>query len=265
MMKNNILNLLAVATFLLLLAACKDGRGLNVFTVAQDKQLGAKLKAEIMANPAKYPILPFVGNEQAYNYMYAMRDLILKSPKIKYKNQFTWELHIIKDDKTLNAFAAPGGFMCVYTGLIKYLEHADHLAGVLGHEIAHADQRHSTQSMTKAYGLQAVLAVATGGHSNVLAEMAAGLTQLSFSRSHEKDADAHSVDYLCGSGYAADGAAGFFQKLVSSGSAGGTPAFLSTHPNPGNRVQAIKARAQKSGCSTQLNQNSGYAAFKARF
>lgn len=254
---------LAILSAVLLFSACKDGRGINVFTVSQDKQLGAQLKTEIMANPAKYPILPFVGNEKAYNYMYAMRDQILKSPKIKYKNQFTWELHIIKDDKTLNAFAAPGGFMCVYTGLIKYLEHADHLAGVLGHEIAHADQRHSTQAMTKAYGVTALLTVVTGGKSSILAEMAAGLTQLSFSRNHEKDADSHSVDYLCGSIYAADGAAGFFEKLVSSGQAGGTPAFLSTHPNPGNRVQAIKAKAIKSGCSTKLNQNSGYAAFKA--
>lgn len=263
-MKNRLSFLAAVVLVAVVAAACKNGRGLNVFTVEQDVQLGAKLKAEIMSNPSKYPILPFVGNEQAYNYLYAMRDQILKSPHIKYKSRFKWELHIIKDDKTLNAFAAPGGFICVYTGLIKYLDQADHLAGVLGHEIAHADQRHSTQAMTKAYGLQALLTIVTGGQGGTLAEIAAGLTQLSFSRAHEKDADAHSVDYLCGSGYAADGAAGFFQKLTASGSGGG-PSFLSTHPNPGNRVQAIKARATELKCSTTPMPNSGWATFRSRF
>jgi len=251
--------------FCLLLAfsACKNGLGLNVFTLQQDKQLGDKLKAEILSNPSKYPVLPYQGNEKAYNYLYAMRDEILKSDKIRYRSQFKWELHIIKDDKTLNAFAAPGGFMCVYTGLIKYLEHADHLAGVLGHEIAHADQRHSTQAMTKAYGLQVVTQVAAGSGGGQLAEIAAGLTQLSFSRGHEKDADEHSVEYLCDTRYASNGAAGFFEKLVANKAAGGTPAFLSTHPSPKNRVKDINDLAKKLRCKTTMADNTGWAQFKA--
>lgn len=212
-MKKNLM-FLGIAFFcaLLTFSSCKNSGGLNLFTVSQDKELGTQMKKEILANPAKYPVLPYAGNEKAYNYLYAMRDEILKSPKIKYKNQFTWELHIIKDDKTLNAFAAPGGFMCVYTGLIKYIDQADHLAGVLGHEIAHADQRHSTQNLTKTYGLQTLLGVLSGGKSSLVTEMVSSLTQLSFSRNHEKDADEHSVEYLCGTSYASNGAAGFSKK-----------------------------------------------------
>ena len=63
-------------------------------------------------------------------------------------SDFDWELKIIHDDETLNAFCAPGGYIYVYTGLIKFLAHEDNLAGVIGHEIAHADLRHSTQQLT---------------------------------------------------------------------------------------------------------------------
>ncbi len=262
-MKNILLLALAFSS-ILLLSTCKSsgGRGLNIFSVEQDKQLGAQLKAEIQSKPSEYKVLPYVGNEQAYNYLYKMRDAILASSEVKFRKEFNWELYIIHDDKTLNAFCAPGGYMYVYTGLIKYLDKADDLAGVIGHEIAHADQRHSTQQMTRSYGLQTLVGILAGENPGMLAQLALGLTTLKFSRNHEKDADNHSVDYLCDTKYAANGAATFFKKLIDQGQGGG-PAFLSTHPNPGNRVEAINARAKELKCSTKPIANSGYAAFKA--
>jgi len=95
-----------------------------------------------------------------------------------------------------------------------------------------------------------------------LAQLAAGLTALSFSRSHETDADDHSVDYLCDTEYASNGASAFFQKLIDNGQSGGTPAFLSTHPDPGNRVANINTRATELGCATNLRANANYATFK---
>jgi predicted Zn-dependent protease len=252
-----------IALLLISLAGCKKGKGVNIFTIQQDKDLGAQLKAEIESNPTAYPVLSFIGNESAYNYLYAMRDEILASDEVKHRTDFLWELYIIQDDSTLNAFCAPGGYIYVYTGLMKYLEEADHLAGVLGHEFAHADQRHSTQQMTQVYGLELLLSVIAGDDPGALAQLAAGLTALSFSRSHETDADDHSVDYLCDTEFASNGAAAFFQKLIDNGQAGGTPAFLSTHPNPGNRVANINTRATDLGCSTTLKANAGYTAFQA--
>lgn len=250
-------------------AGCKkDGGGFNVFTLQQDKELGAQLQQEIQSTPSQYPVLPFVGNETAYNYMWAMRDRILASSSVRYRNEFTWELGIINDPTTLNAFAAPGGYMYVYTGLIKFLDEADHLAGVVGHEIAHADRRHSTQQMTRVYGLETLLSVLSGGNPGTLAQIAQGLATLSFSRAHEREADDYSVTYLCDTDYASNGAAAFFQKLTDEGSSGGTPAFLSTHPNPDNRVGAINDKAQELGCSTTLRNSDGemtYAQFKALF
>ena len=192
-----------------------------------------------------------------------MRDEILSSDELNYRSDFGWELYIIQDDNTLNAFCAPGGYIYVYTGLIKFLDQADDLAGVLGHEIAHADQRHSTQQMTEAYGISTLLTVLAGDDPGMLAQIVTNLTSLSFSRSHERDADDHSVDYLCDTEYASNGASAFFQKLIDQGQSGSTPAFLSTHPNPDNRVQDINDRAAELGCSTTPKANAGYAAFKA--
>ncbi len=245
--------------------SCKKDSGINIFTLEQDKQFGAQLKGQIDSSPAQYPVLPYIGNEAAYNYLYAMRDEILTSDKIQYKNEFNWELYIIDNDSTLNAFCAPGGYIYVYTGIIKFLDEADHLAGVLGHEIAHADRRHSTQQMTQAYGINVLLTILAGDNPGMLAQIAAGLTTLSFSRSHETDADDHSVEYLCDTDYASNGAAAFFQKLIDLGQSGGTPAFLSTHPDPGNRVQNINGDASELGCSTTLKPNAGWETFQSYF
>lgn len=212
-------------------------RPINIFTVQQDKDLGVQLAQEIESDPATYPILDEIQYSLAYSYLRAMRDEILASPEVKFKTEFVWQLKIIQDDNTLNAFAAPGGYIYVYTGLMKYLDTVDHLAGVLAHEIAHADQRHSTGQMIKQYGLEFLVQLASGnGTTAQLAQVAAGLTTLGFSRADETDADEHSVDYLQSTKYVCNGAAGFFTKLQAQGQGSNGPAFLSTHPNPDNRI-----------------------------
>ena len=264
-MKKTILFALILGFFILVGGTCKKDTNINIFSIEDDKQLGLQLRHQIDSNPSQYPVLPYIGNEAKYNYLYAMRDEILKSDKIKHKNDFNWELYIIKNDSTLNAFCAPGGYIYVYTGIIKFLDEADHLAGVLGHEIAHADRRHSTQQMTSTYGIQLLMSVLAGDDPGIIAQIAAGLTTLSFSRGHETDADDHSVEYLCDTEYASNGAGAFFQKLISQGQSGRVPAFLSTHPDPGNRVQNINTDAGNLGCSTTLKPNAGWAAFQAMF
>ncbi|HEY8399997.1 MAG TPA: M48 family metalloprotease, partial [Cytophagaceae bacterium] len=152
----------------------------------------------------------------------------------------------------------------VYTGIIKYLKAEDHLAGVLAHEIAHSDRRHSTKQMTQQYGIQTLLSIAFGKNPGMLAQIAAGLANLKFSREDETEADTYSVRYLCQNPakYEADGAAGFFQQLIDEGDDGGIPEFLSTHPNPDNRVQNIELKAQELGCDTGLKAPATYEDFK---
>lgn len=267
MLKKSILFIVIVCAFISF-SGCEatqgaGGGGLNLFPVEKDIELGAQVSQQIESDTEQFPILPEQGNERVYKYIRDIRDDILNSGQVKHKDDFAWQVKIIHDDETLNAFATPGGYIYVYTGLIKYLDTEDHLAGVMGHEIAHADLRHSTRQLTKMYGVQVLLAIALGNsNSEVLQNVAAGLINLKFSRSHETESDAASVRYLCPSKYNAAGAAGFFEKIQSEGGTR-TPQFLSTHPDPGNRVEGIKGQKTQLGCTGTETYQSRYNQMKA--
>jgi beta-barrel assembly-enhancing protease len=243
-----------------LLLACAEEGGLNVFSIEDDIELGQQVKDEIAADPETYPVLDESLYPEAYAHLHALRDEVLASEEILYRDEFAWELYIIDDDETLNAFAAPGGYIWIYTGILKYLTVEDHFVGVLGHEIAHADRRHSTQQLTKIYGISSLISVVLGEDPGLAAEIAAGLVSLSFSREHESDADEYSVHYLCESLWASDGAAGFFEQLLEEGGAE-VPEFLSTHPSSEDRVADIHAIAEELGCPTELNADADWEAF----
>lgn len=191
---------------------------------------------------------------------------ILNKGDLAYRNEFVWEVSIIDDD-VLNAFATPGGYIYVYTGLIKFLDEPDDLAGVMGHEIAHADLRHTSRNLQQSYGVQILLSVILGNDAGQLSQIAGQIAGtaagLSFSRDFESEADDRAVEYNANTIYACDGVKNFFQKLIDAGQTSGTPEFLSTHPNPPNRVEDITAKAQELSCSTALSGDTdGYQAFK---
>ena len=245
-----------------LATACTDdgGGGLNLFTVDDDIELGQQIRDELAADPATYPILDESEAPEAYAHLYDMRDVILDTGEVTYADEFDWELYIIDDDDTLNAFCAPGGYIYVYTGLLHYLDYEDELEGVLAHEMAHADKRHSTEQLTKAYGVYGLLALLTGNDPGLVGEIAAGLVSLSFSRTDEAEADEYSVHYLCDTLYASDGAAGFFEKLLDE-DGGEVPEFVSSHPSSESRVEDIRALAEELGCPTDLHPHADYDAF----
>ncbi len=249
----------------LVLDSCKknpDDNTINIFTISDDKTLGLQVKNEIFSNPSEYPILDSVQYAAAYTYLRGIVDKILEGGKVYYKDDFAWETYIIEDDEVLNAFCTPGGYMFVYTGLIKYLDAENELAGVMGHEIAHADRRHSTDAMTREYGLSVLISVALGNNPSQLANIAANLAQLKFSRNAESEADEYSVIYLCPTDYKANGASAFFQKLIDNGQGGGDFDWFSTHPSPDNRVESINIKWQDLGCSGSSTYDADYANFK---
>jgi beta-barrel assembly-enhancing protease len=230
-----------IAMFLLLtvsLSACK-GKKINLFSIEDDKALGAQVEAEIASNPNQYPILDSVMYKEAYQHLRTITRNILDGGKVETGQRFEYKTYIIHDDNTLNAFCTPGGYIYVYTGLIRFLESEYQLAGVMGHEIAHADRRHSTLAMSRQFGVQLLLDIVFGRDKGALARIAAGLGQLSYGREAEREADRFSVIYLYPTSYDARGAARFFEKLESGEKGGSIPEFLSTHPNPGNRIQDI--------------------------
>ncbi|WP_439882371.1 M48 family metalloprotease [Pontibacter sp. MBLB2868] len=244
---------------LVFLSSCEDNDGV-IFSIQDDIKLGEQVSHEIDSTYRAQGILiertsSNANVQKAYQNLDRIINRVLSSGEVKYRNEFPWTVKIIKDDKTLNAFATPGGHIYVYTGLIKFLQDEDHFAGVLAHEIAHADLRHSVKQLQRDYGIAILLSVALGNDPGTLtqiaAQLAGSLAGLKFSRTAETEADEKSVSYLSGSSYyACDGAAGFFIKMEQESQQGTPPEFLSTHPNPDNRIQHIQQLAQQKGCST---------------
>lgn len=265
-MRKNLIFALTFSTLIILsFGGCKKG-GLNVFSIEDDKNFGAQMETEI-ASSGEYNILSRSTHQAAYNYLDGLKQEILNGGQLEHAGDFEWKLYIIHNDTVQNAFCTPGGYIYAYTGLIKTLDNASSLAGVIGHEMAHADRRHSTQQLTAQYGFSLMVSVIAGTTGQTeIAQIVGNLSSLAYSRDHEKDADAHSVIYLCPTQYRADGAADFFEKLGTQS----VPAFLSTHPDPGARVTNIRAKKTEltntTGCNGSISgttDGTSYAAFKA--
>lgn len=253
----NYISIVFLSLFFLSVNSCaflsKTGRALdkvNIFSPDEDIQLGLQVKEEIESSPDKFPILDEKSNKEIYAYVNSLMDVVLNSGELKYKDKFNWEIKIINDDKTINAFAIPGGHMYYYTGLIKFLESEDELLAVIAHEMAHIDLRHSTRQLTKNFGI-ALLLNAALGDKEAVQQIAGALLAIQFTRTNEVEADEYSVRFLCNAPYYAAASANFFRKMLDQPT---PPPFLSTHPTPKSRVRDIEAIKNKLACKgTQTN------------
>jgi predicted Zn-dependent protease len=228
------------------LKSCDTLESINLFSKQDDVQLGRKLDMEIRGNPAEYPI--FSGDPSVKQYINArIFNHILLSPKIENKETFDYQIEIIDNPDVLNAFAIPGGYIYLYTGLLLYLDSEAALAGVVGHEIAHVEERHSTQRLTRYYGVSILLGIILGDNPSAIAEIAAnlftGLAFLANSRSDEEESDTKSYEYLKDTRYYPGGVKFFFEKLQYDGlvdsNSSKIETFLSTHPDPIERIDNI--------------------------
>ncbi|MBC8083292.1 MAG: M48 family metalloprotease [Hymenobacter sp.] len=246
-------------------AACTDENGNpTLFSIEDDKTLGVQVAAQTDSTyRAKGQLLERTNpaNRRAYELLDGVVNRVLNSGELNYRNEFPWDVKIIKDDAVQNAFATPGGHIYVFSGLIKFLEDESQLAGILGHEIAHADRRHTSRQLQQQYGISLLLSVLVGDNPNQLVSIAAGLGQLRFSREFEQEADQYSVIYLNKTIYSCDGAAGFFIKSETQ-SQGNPPEFLSTHPNPGSRIQDIQTKAAELKCQGRSVPNTNFEELK---
>ena len=150
----------------------------------------------------------------------------------------------------VNAFATPGGFVYVTTGLLKTAENKAQLASVMAHEIAHINERHSIEGLKQAVAAQGI-ANTVGVDTNTLAQMAYQLAvDLPQSRSFEYEADRSGLEILQQAGYPSQAFANFLAKLEGGG---GTPEFIRTHPTSEHRIEAIS----QTETATQVATNKG--------
>jgi Zn-dependent protease with chaperone function len=150
--------------------------------------------------------------------------------------QYRW---YVADDPAINAFAIPGGFVVVNSGLIDAAGDAEELAGVLAHEVQHVEQRHSLKGMVQGLGLQALIGLAFGDVAGeTWSNLAAQLGTLKFGRDHESEADRLGLESLRRAGIDGSGMLRFFEKLATRD--GASIALISTHPAGADRLAALQ-------------------------
>lgn len=145
----------------------------------------------------------------------------------------------VADSPEVNAFAMPGGYVVVYTGLLKAASGADEVAGVLAHEVQHVELRHALKGMLHGLGWRALLAVALGDWSGgAWAGMAQQLGALGYGRDLERQADQEGLKALRRAGIAPQGMLTFFARLAAQER--GAPAWLSSHPSSAERLDSLR-------------------------
>jgi predicted Zn-dependent protease len=176
--------------------------------------------------------------------------------------QLPWEFHVV-DDAAVNAFALPGGFIYVTRGLMGAVTNEAELASVIGHEIAHVTHRHSVQQISRAQVAQlglvagSILSSTVAQYGGLLGQ-GLGVLFLKYGRDAELEADRSGFRYALNEQYDVRQMVEMFEVLqgVSSLSgAGKLPEWLSTHPDPGNRIQATMARLDTLNLPANLKVN----------
>lgn len=150
----------------------------------------------------------------------------------------------VVESGTVNAFALPGGYIVVFTGLLKKANGPEEVAGVLGHELNHVLLRHAMERIVKNMGLIAVVTVLTGnqqGLTGVMKELGIELATLKFGREQELEADLGGLRLLHRAKVSPEGMITFFQRLAES--EGQVVELLSTHPMSEARAERLRAEA----------------------
>jgi predicted Zn-dependent protease len=161
---------------------------------------------------------------------------------------YPFEFHLLKDERTINAFALPGGQCFITFALFSKLKNEDQLAGVIGHEIGHVIGRHSAERMAKQDLTQGLLSGASVGFDPSTAQGMAGIANvinMKYGRGDELESDDLGVKLMLDANYNPEELIGVMEILKSAAGPNKTPEFQSTHPDPENRIAKIKEAIKK--------------------
>jgi predicted Zn-dependent protease len=236
--------ILAIGIVLLYLHATA-GLSLASFTIQDEKTLGKELYDKLSDKGA------FVKDPKVNSYIERMGRLLLTHSK---QSIFDFTFSVI-DSPGINAFATPGGYVYVYSGLIELTEDENQLAGVLAHEIAHIKARHIAQMIEKSkkIGMATLAAVLAGAFlgGDVTAAVVgfssatAATLSLKYSREHEEEADRLGMLYLTETGYDGEGMLNFLKIMRQyEFYSNSVPSYFLTHPGTGERIRYLDGLLQ---------------------
>jgi Zn-dependent protease with chaperone function len=220
----------------------------NKYTPAQDVQIGREATTEVRRE------LPMLNDARVDAYVERVgRDLVRGIPQQFQHDEFRYTFDVV-NQKEINAFALPGGPMFLNRGMIEAAKSEGEMAGVMAHEIAHVALRHGTAQATKgqkfqigAIAGQILGAIVGGAAGSVIAQgsqFGLGAYFLKYGREYERQADLLGAQILARAGYDPRRMADMFQTIEKQGGGQGGPEWLSSHPNPGNRYEAIVKEAE---------------------
>lgn len=250
--------LLGIVVLSLGLMGCETnpytGRSQLLMTsVSQEMQMGAQAYDQVKSDPKLRQSQDPREIEPVKRVAARIIEAAKRSKYAEMAKQFQWEVTVIKDDKTANAFALPGGKMAVYTGIFPVAKTEAGLAAVMGHEVVHALARHGAERMSQGQLTNAALQVAGaaagasggGGLMSQAAMAALGVgaqvgVLLPFSRKHESEADYVGILLAADAGYDPRESVALWERMAQLSSGGGPAEFLSTHPSHGTRIDQLK-------------------------
>ncbi|MBX3330170.1 MAG: M48 family metallopeptidase [Nitrospira sp.] len=222
-------------------------------SVGQEMQMGTQAYDQIKTDPKMRLSQDPREIEPVKRIAARIVEAAKRSKYAEMAQQFQWEVSVIKDDKTANAFALPGGKMAVYTGIFPAAKTEAGLAAVMGHEVVHALARHGAERMSQGqaanFGLQVAGAAIglSGGNPMVSQATMAALgvgTQvgvlLPFSRKHESEADYIGILLAADAGYDPRESVALWERMAQLSGGGGQAEFLSTHPGHDTRIDQLK-------------------------
>lgn len=248
----------AVIGLLALTSGCETnpytGRSQLLMTsVSQEMQMGAQAYSQVKSDPKVKLSQDPREIEPVKRVASHIIEAAKRSKYAEEAKQFQWEVTVIKDDKTMNAFALPGGKIAVYTGIFPVAKTEAGLAAVLGHEVTHALARHGAERMSQGQLTNAALQVvgAAAGASGVnpllsqgaMAALGAGAqvgVLLPFSRKHESEADYIGILLAADAGYDPRESVHLWERMEQLSGGGGPAEFLSTHPGHETRIEQLQ-------------------------
>jgi hypothetical protein len=219
----------------------------NIYSPQTDVQVG-KQNAVLMEQK-----LPLCNDPKVDAYLTKLGlRLVEKLPTRGVR--YPWEFHCV-NDKAINAFALPGGYVFVNRGAIEVSDNEAQLAAVMGHELSHVALRHGTAQASKvelAQGAAGIFGSLFGGSSGgaLLTQgvaLGAGGVLLHYSRTDETQADVMGTQVIYDAGYDPRAMAQFFEKLQEESKGKNPPQFLSDHPNPDHRIERVDEEIDKLG------------------
>ena len=220
----------------------------NIIPLAQEKEIGVQMSGEVAKamtlnqDPALNKIVNDVGQR-----------LVAQLPR----KDFDYKFYVVTDPSP-NAFTIPGGIIYVHTGLFQLAADPTELAGVIGHEIGHAYERHPSKSMSRTYGIEALSTVVLKSNPTKLRSMtlqlAKGGITSKYGRDDENEADEMGFYLAQRAGFGTHGLLNFMRKLEMLTKSDPTLPFLRSHPATPDRVAHLEA-LQKGAAGTYTSAN----------